>query len=104
MGPVGLGVVVVGGGGGFVDVVVCGGFVDVVGGGFVDVLVDGRVDDEEELLDVEVLEAELPDELPEVGIPKAEIVRSVAETSVGHRANGYVVPETTVPAAARSLR
>jgi hypothetical protein len=47
------------------------------------------------LLDVEVLEAKLP---------KAEIVRDVAETFVGHRANGYVVPETTVPAAARSLR
>lgn len=54
------------------------------------------------------LEAKFRDELPEVEIPKAEIVRDVAEpdkteTSIGHRANGYVVPETTVPAAARSL-
>jgi hypothetical protein len=70
----------------------------------VDMLVDGGADDEEELVDVEVLEAKLPNELPEVGIPQAEIVKDVAEASVGHRANGYVVPETTVPAAARSLR
>lgn len=61
---------------------------------------------------LEVLEAELsdelPDELPEVELPEVELNRDVAEsdaeTSVGHRANGYVVPETTVPAAARSLR
>lgn len=57
---------------------------------------------------LEELEAKLRDELPEVEIPKAEIVRDVAEpdeteTSIGHRANGYVVSETTVPAAARSL-
>lgn len=57
---------------------------------------------------LEELEAKLRDELPEVEIPKAEIVRDVAEldeteTSIGHRANRHVVPETTVPAAARSL-
>jgi hypothetical protein len=57
---------------------------------------------------LEELGAKLRDELPEVEIPKAEIVRDVAEpdetkTSISHRANGYVVPKTTVLAAARSL-
>ena len=95
MGPVGTGVVVVGGGGGVDVLVVGGGF----GSGVIEVLVDGRADDEEEF------PGGLPEVgIPEVGIPKDEIVRNIAETSVGHRANGYVVPETTVPAAARSLR
>jgi len=43
-----------------------------------------------------------------IEIPKAETVRDGAEPAVivgtvGHRSIGYVVPETTVPAAARAL-
>jgi hypothetical protein len=52
---------------------------------------------------LEELEAKLQDKLPEVEIVKDVAEPDKTETSIGHRANRYVVPETTVPAAACSL-